>query len=255
MKTSLGMVEVRGFLGAISVADAVLKAADVELNNAEITRGGLTTVEITGDVAAVQAAVEVGVDVAENLGCLVSYHVIPNLDEQVQWLTTRKQVTKEEDPKIVHPNATNRIDSNELVEDPKNSIEPKEISKDSNLTATTTSKATNPTLAVDKAETISGKSASEMETAQVSESLESDKTKVKTEATNRKAKKPAQKAKDFDKDSIRQQLTKEKVVDLRKRAYRMNLSTLKKSEIKFANKKTLVNAIIKEMERSDHNWN
>ena len=37
---ALGMIEVRGFLGAVSAADAALKAADVDLNNAEIIRGG-----------------------------------------------------------------------------------------------------------------------------------------------------------------------------------------------------------------------
>lgn len=39
---ALGMVEVKGFLGAISVADAALKAADVTLLKAEIINGGLT---------------------------------------------------------------------------------------------------------------------------------------------------------------------------------------------------------------------
>ena len=68
---ALGMVEVKGFLGAISVADAALKAADVTLLKAEIINGGLTTVELIGDVAAVQAAVEVGTEVAKELNCLL----------------------------------------------------------------------------------------------------------------------------------------------------------------------------------------
>ncbi|MDY4027185.1 MAG: BMC domain-containing protein, partial [Enterococcus avium] len=51
--TALGMIEVRGYLGAVSVADTALKAANVTLNNAEVIRGGITTIQLTGDVAAV----------------------------------------------------------------------------------------------------------------------------------------------------------------------------------------------------------
>ena len=41
------------------------------------------------------------------------------------------------------------------------------------------------------------------------------------------------------------------MVDLRKQAYKMNLSSLKKSEIKFANKEALIQAIMAEIERSE----
>ena len=81
---ALGMVEVKGFLGAISVADAALKAADVTLLKAEIINGGLTTVELIGDVAAVQAAVEVGTEVAKELNCLIAHHVISRVDAQTE---------------------------------------------------------------------------------------------------------------------------------------------------------------------------
>ncbi|MDR0922146.1 MAG: BMC domain-containing protein [Lactobacillales bacterium] len=79
---SLGLVEVRGFLGAISVADASLKAADVHLQNAERIKGGLTTIELVGDVAAVESAVSVGVIEAKKLNCLIASHVIARVDEQ-----------------------------------------------------------------------------------------------------------------------------------------------------------------------------
>ncbi|MCF0231876.1 MAG: BMC domain-containing protein, partial [Enterococcus sp.] len=81
---ALGMVEVKGFLGAISVADAALKAADVTLLKAEIINGGLTTVERIGDVSAVQASVEVGTEVAKELNCLIAHHVISRVDAQTE---------------------------------------------------------------------------------------------------------------------------------------------------------------------------
>ena len=45
------------------------------------------------------------------------------------------------------------------------------------------------------------------------------------------------------------------MVDLRKQAYKMNLSSLKKSEIKLANKEALIQAIMAEIERSEDEWN
>ena len=50
-------------------------------------------------------------------------------------------------------------------------------------------------------------------------------------------------------------LETQRVVDLRKQAYKMNLSSLKKSEIKFANKEALIQAIMAEIERSEDEWN
>lgn len=52
---ALGLIEVTGFLGAVVLADTCLKATNVELIQCEVIRGGLTTVELTGDVGAVNA--------------------------------------------------------------------------------------------------------------------------------------------------------------------------------------------------------
>ncbi len=78
---SLGLVEVKGFLGAIAAADAALKTADVTLLNAEVIKGGQTTIQLAGDVAAIKVAVEAGSLAAENLNCLISSHVIPRMAE------------------------------------------------------------------------------------------------------------------------------------------------------------------------------
>lgn len=76
---ALGLIEIKGFLGAIAASDAALKTADVKLINAEKIRGGLTTIHLSGDVAAVTVAVEAGAAAARGLGCLLSSHVIPRL--------------------------------------------------------------------------------------------------------------------------------------------------------------------------------
>ena len=61
VEKSLGLVEVRGLSCAIEVADAMVKAANVVLDELEAARGnGMMTVKVRGDVGAVRAAVEAG---------------------------------------------------------------------------------------------------------------------------------------------------------------------------------------------------
>ncbi|WP_054732713.1 hypothetical protein [Secundilactobacillus similis] len=50
----------------------------------------------------------------------------------------------------------------------------------------------------------------------------------------------------------KQELEKMRVVDLRRQAYRMNIKTLTKKQIKMGNKKTLVQAILDDLQRRDN---
>ncbi len=61
----------------VEAADAMVKAARVELVSYEKTGGGYVTAIIRGDVAAVKAALEAGARGAEKVGEVVSVHVIP----------------------------------------------------------------------------------------------------------------------------------------------------------------------------------
>ena len=61
MAEALGMIETRGFSAMVEAADAMVKAAKVELVSYEKTGGGYVTAVVRGDVAAVKAAVEAGV--------------------------------------------------------------------------------------------------------------------------------------------------------------------------------------------------
>ena len=58
---ALGLVETRGLIGAIEAADAMLKAADVRLLEKSLASGGLVTITIAGEVAAVQSSVDAAV--------------------------------------------------------------------------------------------------------------------------------------------------------------------------------------------------
>jgi microcompartment protein CcmL/EutN len=76
MAEALGMIETRGFAAMVEAADAMVKAAKVELVSYEKTGGGYVTAVVRGDVAAVKAAVEAGVRGAQTVGEVVSTHVI-----------------------------------------------------------------------------------------------------------------------------------------------------------------------------------
>ena len=72
MADALGMIETRGFVAMVEAADAMVKAAKVELVHYEKIGGGYTTVIVRGDVAAVKAATEAGSRAAERVRELVS---------------------------------------------------------------------------------------------------------------------------------------------------------------------------------------
>ncbi|MET3557179.1 ethanolamine utilization protein EutM [Streptococcus rupicaprae] len=84
MSNALGMVETRGLVGAIEAADAMVKAANVTLIGKEQVGGGLVTVMVRGDVGAVKAATDAGAAAAENVGELISVHVIPRPHAEVE---------------------------------------------------------------------------------------------------------------------------------------------------------------------------
>ncbi len=83
--SALGLIETRGLVGSIEAADAMVKAANVQLIGKEKIGSGLVTVMVRGDVGAVKASVEAGAAAANDAGAaaarrvgeLLSVHVIP----------------------------------------------------------------------------------------------------------------------------------------------------------------------------------
>lgn len=93
MADALGMIETRGFIGLVEAADAMVKAAKVELVGYEKIGGGYVTAIVRGDVAAVKAATEAGARAAQKVGELVSVHVIPRPHENVEILPLGRSAT------------------------------------------------------------------------------------------------------------------------------------------------------------------
>lgn len=80
----MGLVETRGLVGSIEAADAMVKAANVQLIGYEQVGGGYVTVMVRGDVGAVKAATDVGAEAAARVGEVVSVHVIPRPHSEVE---------------------------------------------------------------------------------------------------------------------------------------------------------------------------
>jgi len=74
---AIGMIETRGYVPALAAADAMVKAANVEIMARNEVGGGLVSVVVKGDVGAVKAATEAGSEAANQIGEVVSVHVIP----------------------------------------------------------------------------------------------------------------------------------------------------------------------------------
>jgi ethanolamine utilization protein EutM len=98
---ALGLVECMGLVAMIEAADAMVKAANVQLVGYEKIDAGLVTAIVRGDVAAVRAAVDAGAAAASRVGTVVSTHVIPrphmDVDQSIPVLktgeTTRKKIS------------------------------------------------------------------------------------------------------------------------------------------------------------------
>lgn len=122
VEKALGLIEVRGFLGAIVVADAALKAANVSLLNVETVKSGLNTVQLVGDVSAVRSAVEAAVEIAQDQPYYLHSHVIARLDSQTDSILIpirkeeSKEVSKVETTSSVEESESNELDLLEITE-------------------------------------------------------------------------------------------------------------------------------------------
>ena len=74
---AIAMIETRGYVPSLAAADAMVKAANVEIVSKNEIGGGLVSVVVKGDVGAVKAATEAGVEAANQIGEVVAVHVIP----------------------------------------------------------------------------------------------------------------------------------------------------------------------------------
>ena len=80
---AIGMIETKGFVCLLEAVDSMLKAANVQMVGWDKVGGGLVTAFVSGDVAAVKAAVDAGATAASKHGEVVSVQVIPRPHEEL----------------------------------------------------------------------------------------------------------------------------------------------------------------------------
>jgi ethanolamine utilization protein EutM len=83
MMDALGVIETLGFTPAVQAADAAVKAANVKLGKWIKVGGGRVNIILRGDVAAVKAAMEAGVQAATKVGKVQSEVIIPRPSERL----------------------------------------------------------------------------------------------------------------------------------------------------------------------------
>ncbi|WP_211289820.1 BMC domain-containing protein [Sporomusa silvacetica] len=89
MNDALGFIETYGLVSVLEAADAMCKAADVELVGYENVASGLISVVIRGDVGAVRAAVEAGIKEASKVGPIYSSNVIARPHADIKKIVAR----------------------------------------------------------------------------------------------------------------------------------------------------------------------
>jgi len=94
---ALGLIETKGFIGAVEAADAMVKAANVKLIGYEKIGSGLITVMVKGDVGATKAATDAGAAAAGRVGELISVHVIPRPHQDVETILPKLLAEEELD--------------------------------------------------------------------------------------------------------------------------------------------------------------
>ena len=90
-KEALGMIETKGLVANIEASDAMVKAANVVLIGQKQIGAGLVTAMVRGDVGAVKAATDAGAAAAQQVGEVVSVHVIPRPHPDVEMLLPKEK--------------------------------------------------------------------------------------------------------------------------------------------------------------------
>lgn len=80
---AIGTIETKGTIGAIEALDAAMKAANVQFLRKDKPGSGYVAVTVTGDVAAVKAAVDAGAEAGRRVGEVISVNVIPRPHDDV----------------------------------------------------------------------------------------------------------------------------------------------------------------------------
>lgn len=223
---ALGMIEVYGKLAAVEALDSALKAANVKLVDVVRVGGGLVTVLVTGDVGATKAAIDAAASAAMRVGEVISVHVIPRPASDVKIMLK----------KISDKNSKGEV---EFEEHEKLSESEIEFKKAETKTDTQNIELEDNITNENESEEVENDFEGNFEETLDEEVLDETNNSIENADNNLQEK--------ITKDSL-EDMT---VVNLRNLARKLNISSMSRKEIKFANKDELVRAITEFLDRSD----
>ncbi|WP_207621569.1 BMC domain-containing protein [Vibrio ziniensis] len=123
MRKSLGLLEIKGLASAILVADAMAKTASVTIVGIETCKGGgWQTIKVVGDVAAVQASLSSGCELAKRHNAFVAMKTLSRPDQTIMdtWGTPVKKAElkkpKTMPPKVEHAVEPTDVQKTESIE-------------------------------------------------------------------------------------------------------------------------------------------
>jgi microcompartment protein CcmL/EutN len=216
---AIGLVETYGYIGAVEALDVALKAANVKFLGCKFVKGGIVTIMVIGDVAAVKAAVDAAEVAVPRVGTLRTTHVIARASEDVFSMlndTTDEKVILNENVEIVEKDEkANSLDKKESIEKEPD----KEKNEDNN--------EENTNLPKDDKNTSDDK--------KLSQHIE-DILNKEVQEKNVKNNNPI--------NYTQEQLENMKVDELRTLARKVKVTSLTKKQIRFGKKKQLIEAIL-----------
>ncbi|EGT4144601.1 BMC domain-containing protein [Clostridium perfringens] len=259
MGKALGLIEFIGYVPAICAADTALKAASVDLIGIEKVTGGIVTVKITGDVDAVQAAVESAENYANRIGSLRSAHVIPRLDDEVENLLMNSKSSEEIEEEIQELEEDIKEVCEEIREEITETIIEETESKEESLQEDVVEYVKNVNDEVEEiSEKIEGEShLDEIEVFEISQSEEIQKESleeviIKPELIEDKeeySEDNTTENKEADSIDIKE-ISKMSVKELRKKIKSLNIN-ITSNKLKSLKKKDLVDILLKYNEEGD----
>lgn len=128
MNMALGLIEAKGLTTAVAALDAASKAASVTLVGFEkiigVEQAVGVNIQIAGEVAAVQSAVDAGVEAGNRVGMVISSRVIPRphdeLDNLIEMFGENlKNKEKAKEDKSKKETSTKKKTSSKKEDEPK----------------------------------------------------------------------------------------------------------------------------------------
>ena len=231
---SYGYVETRGLVTAIEAADTALKAANVTLTNCYYVKGGIVTIEVMGDVAAVTAAVDAATESARRLGNFLSSNVIARVDSETKKIlvsdigkkTEKNPAVSQIDEKIIEKKNDGKIV--EVIEQAAENLE----NNENQFTEEQSESITEKIEAQEKMEDV------------IQETVEEEKQNSNTQENEEISITETLKKKDEETKKIKKQYQDMKVADLKTKVNSLKLGYTW-NQIKTMPKKKLIEILIK----------